>query len=82
MARKMIMMDVKPAIRKLIVTECNILHECNSPYIVGYFGAYQWYVYLPTYLAFDFFKYSVRCKIFAINLCEIPQIPSQSPLRE
>merc|ERR1712156_327141 len=40
-ARKKIMMDVKPAIRKLIVTECNILHECNSPYIVGYFGAYQ-----------------------------------------
>lgn len=41
MARKMIMMDVKPAIRKLIVNELKILHECNSPYIVGYFGAYQ-----------------------------------------
>jgi mitogen-activated protein kinase kinase 1 len=35
------MMDVKPAIRKLIVNELKILHECNSPYIVGYFGAYQ-----------------------------------------
>lgn len=42
MARKMIMMDVKPAIRKQIVTELKILHECSSPYIVGYFGAYQW----------------------------------------
>jgi len=41
MARKMIMMDVKPAIRKLIVTELKILHECNSPYIVGYFGCYH-----------------------------------------
>lgn len=41
MARKMIMMDVKPAIRKQIVTELKILHECSSPYIVGYFGAYQ-----------------------------------------
>lgn len=43
MARKMILMDVKPAIRKQIVTELKILHECSSPYIVGYFGAYQWY---------------------------------------
>jgi len=41
MARKMIMMDVKPAIRKQIVTELKILHECSSPYIVGYFGSYQ-----------------------------------------
>lgn len=41
MARKMIMMDVKPAIRKQIVTELKILHECQSPYIVGYFGSYQ-----------------------------------------
>jgi len=41
MARKMIMMDVKPTIRKQIVTELKILHECNSPYIVGFFGAYQ-----------------------------------------
>jgi len=40
-ARKKILMDVKPAIRKQIVTELKILHECNSPYIVGYFGAYQ-----------------------------------------
>merc|ERR1719422_862370 len=37
----MIMMDVKPAIRKQIVTELKILHECQSPYIVGYFGSYQ-----------------------------------------
>ena len=43
MARKMIMMDVKPAIRKQIITELKILHKCNSPYIVGYFGAYQGY---------------------------------------
>ena len=44
MARKMIMMDVKPAIRKQIVTELKILHDCKSPYIVGYFGSYQWYI--------------------------------------
>ena len=49
MARKMIMMDVKPTIRKQIVTELKILHECNSPYIVGFFGAYQWYVCLSLF---------------------------------
>ena len=42
MARKLIHMDVKQQIRKQIVTELRILHECRSPYIVGYFGAYQW----------------------------------------
>lgn len=41
MARKLIHMDVKQQIRKQIVTELRILHECRSPYIVGYFGAYQ-----------------------------------------
>lgn len=41
MARKLILMDVKQQIRKQIVTELKILHECMSPYIVGYFGAYQ-----------------------------------------
>jgi len=41
MARKLIHMDVKQAVLKQIVTELRILHECRSPYIVGYFGAYQ-----------------------------------------
>jgi mitogen-activated protein kinase kinase 1 len=40
MAKKMIHLEVKPAIRKQIVTELKILHECNSPYIVGFYGAY------------------------------------------
>jgi len=40
MAKKMIHLEVKPAIRKQIVTELRILHECNSPYIVGFYGAY------------------------------------------
>jgi len=31
---------VKPAIRNQIVTELKILHECNSPYIVGFYGAF------------------------------------------
>jgi len=40
MAKKMIHLEVKPAIRKQIVTELKILHQCNSPYIVGFYGAY------------------------------------------
>lgn len=40
MAKKMIHLEVKPAIRKQIVTELKILHDCNSPYIVGFYGAY------------------------------------------
>lgn len=41
MAKKMIHLEVKPAIKKQIVTELKILHECNSPYIVGFYGAYH-----------------------------------------
>ena len=41
MAKKMIHLEVKPAIKKQIVTELKVLHECNSPYIVGFYGAYH-----------------------------------------
>ncbi len=41
MAKKMIHLEVKPAIKKQIVTELKILHDCNSPYIVGFYGAYH-----------------------------------------
>ena len=34
-AKKMIHLEVKPAIKKQIITELKILHDCNSPYIVG-----------------------------------------------
>lgn len=38
MARKMIMLDIKPAVRNQIMRELKVLHECNSPYIVGFYG--------------------------------------------
>ena len=41
MAKKRIHLEVKPAVKKNIITELRVLHECNSPYIVGFYGAYQ-----------------------------------------
>ena len=41
MAKKMIRLEVKQAIRKQIMTELKFLHQCNSPYIVGFYGAYS-----------------------------------------
>lgn len=38
MARKMIMLDIKPLVRNQIMRELKVLHECNSPYIVGFYG--------------------------------------------
>ena len=35
--------QVKPAIKKQIITELRILDECNSPYIVGFYGAFHRY---------------------------------------
>ncbi|XP_075257631.1 dual specificity mitogen-activated protein kinase kinase 1-like [Convolutriloba macropyga] len=41
MARKMIHLEVKPAVILQILRELKILHSCNSPYIVGFWGAFQ-----------------------------------------
>ena len=40
MARKLIHLEVKPAVRNQIMRELKVLHECNSPHIVGFFGAF------------------------------------------
>ncbi|XP_033121184.1 dual specificity mitogen-activated protein kinase kinase 1-like [Anneissia japonica] len=40
MARKLIHLEIKPAIRLQIFRELTILHECNSPYVVGFYGAF------------------------------------------
>jgi mitogen-activated protein kinase kinase 1 len=41
MARKMIHLEVKPAIVLQILRELKILDSCSSPYIVGFYGAFQ-----------------------------------------
>ncbi len=40
MAKKVVFIDAKPSVRKQILRELQILHECNSPYIVSFYGAY------------------------------------------
>lgn len=40
MARKLIHLEVKPAIKKQIIRELKVLHECNFPHIVGFYGAF------------------------------------------
>lgn len=40
MARKIIHVDAQKEVRKRIVRELQIMHECNSPYIVSFFGAF------------------------------------------
>uniref|UniRef100_A0A673UMG7 Dual specificity mitogen-activated protein kinase kinase 2 n=1 Tax=Suricata suricatta TaxID=37032 RepID=A0A673UMG7_SURSU len=36
----LIHLEIKPAIRNQIIRELQVLHECNSPYIVGFYGAF------------------------------------------
>lgn len=40
MARKLIHLEVKPAIKKQIIRELKVLHECNFTHIVGFYGAF------------------------------------------
>ncbi|CAL4083451.1 unnamed protein product, partial [Meganyctiphanes norvegica] len=37
---KLIHLEVKPAVRNQIIRELKVLHECNSPFIVGFYGAF------------------------------------------
>lgn len=46
MARKLIHLEVKPAIKKQIIRELKVLHECNFVHIVGFYGAFYRYVVL------------------------------------
>ncbi|KAJ1980694.1 MAP kinase kinase (MEK) [Dimargaris xerosporica] len=41
MARKIIHVDANPNVRKQIVRELQILHDCNSPHIVSFYGAFM-----------------------------------------
>ena len=41
MARKVIKIDAKAEARKRILRELQIMHDCNSPYIVGFHGAFM-----------------------------------------
>lgn len=41
MALKLIHLEVKPAIQKQIMRELKVLHDCSSPYIVGFYGAFS-----------------------------------------
>ncbi|CAF0801945.1 unnamed protein product [Adineta steineri] len=40
MARKLIYLEVKPALKNQIIRELKVLHQCNSPYIVGFYGTF------------------------------------------
>ncbi|KAK9758746.1 Protein kinase domain [Popillia japonica] len=40
MAKKLIHLEVKPAIKKQIIRELKVLHNCNFPNIVGFYGAF------------------------------------------
>ncbi|KAF2030273.1 Pkinase-domain-containing protein [Setomelanomma holmii] len=41
MARKIIHVEAKNEVRKRIVRELRIMHDCNSEYIVDFYGAFQ-----------------------------------------
>ncbi|KAJ3729310.1 ste7-like protein [Lentinula raphanica] len=40
MAKKIVLIDAKPSVRKQILRELHIMHECKSRYIVSFYGAY------------------------------------------
>lgn len=40
MARKLIRLEIKLAVRTQIIRELQVLNNCNSPYIVGYYGSF------------------------------------------
>ena len=37
---KVVLIDAKPAVRKQILRELQIMHDCHSPHIISFYGAY------------------------------------------
>ncbi|KAJ7921927.1 kinase [Mycena leptocephala] len=40
MAKKIVLIDAKPAVRKQILRELQIMHDCHSKYIISFWGAF------------------------------------------
>ncbi|KAI0725645.1 Pkinase-domain-containing protein [Fomitopsis betulina] len=40
MAKKIVLIDAKPSVRKQILRELQIMHDCNSGYIISFYGAF------------------------------------------
>ncbi|KAF9525478.1 kinase-like domain-containing protein [Crepidotus variabilis] len=40
MAKKNVLIDAKPSVRKQILRELQIMHDCHSKYIISFWGAY------------------------------------------
>jgi mitogen-activated protein kinase kinase len=40
MAKKIVLIDAKPSVRKQILRELQIMHDCHSKYIISFYGAY------------------------------------------
>lgn len=40
MAKKIVLIDAKPAVRKQILRELQFMYNCHSPYIVSFYGAF------------------------------------------
>ncbi|KAF8625918.1 hypothetical protein AX17_006644 [Amanita inopinata Kibby_2008] len=40
MAKKIVLIDAKPAVRKQIIRELHIMHDCKSKYIISFWGAF------------------------------------------
>jgi len=40
MAKKIVLIDAKPAVRKQILRELHIMHDCHSKYIISFWGAF------------------------------------------
>ncbi|KAK7462392.1 MAP kinase kinase (MEK) [Stygiomarasmius scandens] len=40
MAKKIVLIDAKPSVRKQILRELQIMHDCHSQYIISFYGAF------------------------------------------
>ena len=62
---QMIHLEIKPAVRNQIIRELMVLHECNSPYIVGYYGAFysdgEISICMEYMVSWELFRESVIC---------------------
>lgn len=54
LARKLVHLEVKPSVRSQILKELEVLHKCNSPYIVGKLRLCLFFIILINWMFFRF----------------------------
>ncbi|KAG8820734.1 MAP kinase kinase (MEK) [Serendipita sp. 401] len=79
MAKKIVLIDAKPSVRKQILRELHILHGCSDPHIVSFYGAF---VTDPNPERIQGAQYTVKSDVWSMGISLIELALGRFPFAE